>query len=156
RILLQNVFTPINTILYVIVVLLLALHVPGDALMTASLVVANVAVGVLQEMRAKRQLDRIALLTRPDAIVIRDGREQRIEPGEIVRGDLLVARAGDQILVDGVVVSAGDASVDESLLTGESDLVPKRRGDAVSAGTFSMTGSLVYQADRVGTDSTAA
>lgn len=155
RILLQNTFTFINILLFVIVIMLLALQLWGDALMTAIIVFANVVVAIVQEMRAKRQLDRIALLTRPSATVIRDGREQTIEPGEIVLGDLLVVRPGDQILVDGEIVGGGEISADESLLTGESDLVPKQEGETVHSGTFCMTGSAMFLARRVGADSVA-
>jgi cation-transporting ATPase E len=155
RILRENAFTAVNTILFAIAVALLALRLFGDAIMTAGLVLANVVVGVVQETRAKRQLDRIALLTRPRATVVRDGREREVDPAEIVRGDLLVVRPGDQILVDGTVLAATGLSVDESLLTGESDLVPKQAGDRVYSGSFCMVGSGAYEATHVGTAGTA-
>jgi cation-transporting ATPase E len=150
RILIQNAFTPVNVVLFAIVITLLVLGAAGDALMTAGLVFANVAVGVVQESRAKRQLDRIALLTRPRATVVRDSREQEIEPAEIVRGDLLVVRPGDQIMVDGEVIGSGELRVDESLLTGESDPMLKRPGDTVYSGTFCVAGSGIFEARRVG------
>src|SRR5215207_3380316 len=128
RIVLENAFTIVNVILFGIAIFLIALGLLGDALMTAGLVLLNVVVGVAQEARAKRQLDRIALLTRPTATVIRDGEERTIEPGELVRGDAIVARPGDQILVDGNVIQDAAMSVDESLLTGESDLITKHTG----------------------------
>ena len=155
RILFQNTFSVINTLLFAIVILLLVLGLVGDALLTASLVVANVVVGVIQESRAKRQLDRIALLTRPSACVVRDGRERTVDPGAIVRGDLVVVGPGDQILVDGELVEAHEMTVDESLLTGESDLILKRAGDTVHSGTFCMAGSGTYEAQLVGTESVA-
>jgi len=155
RILFQNAFSFINTLLFAIVILLLVLGLVGDALLTASLVVANVVVGVIQEARAKRQLDRIALLTRPSASVIRDGREHTIDPAAIVRDDLLVVGPGEQILVDGRVVEAHEMTVDESLLTGESDLIPKRVGDTVHSGSFCMAGSGIYEAQLVGAESVA-
>ena len=155
RIIAENAFTPINDILYVIAIFLIALGVPSDAVLTVMLVVANVVVGVVQEARAKRQLDRITLLTRPDAKVIRSGHERSINPDEIVRGDLLVVRPGDQIQVDGTVQGDGVLSVDESLLTGEADLVEKRRGDPVYSGSFCISGSGLYEAERVGSASMA-
>lgn len=155
RILLQNAFTFINTILYAIAILLLVLGLPGDAFVTAGLVLLNVGVGVVQEARAKRQLDRIALLNRPSGRVIRDGRVRAIDPGMIVRDDLVAVSAGEQVLVDGVVVGGGETAMDESLLTGESDLVTKRAGDKVFSGSFCMTGSVVYRAERVGAGSVA-
>src|SRR5262249_4337476 len=89
------------------------------------------------------------------ATVIREGRERAIDPSQIVRGDLLVARAGDQVLVDGDVIEAAGISLDESLLTGEADPVPKRIGDAVHSGSFCVGGSGVYETTAVGDASLA-
>ena len=152
QILRQNAFTFINTVLFAIGLVLILMGRAGDAVVTAGLVLLNVIVGVWQEGHAKRKLDQIALLTRPKAAVIREGRERSIDPAEIVLGDVLVIRSGDQVLVDGKVIGpeGGRADVDESLLTGESDLVPKRPGDAVLSGSFCVTGSVIYEATRVG------
>ena len=155
RILVQNAFTFVNILLIGIAIFLMVLGLYGDALMTGGLIALNVAVSVFQEGRAKRQLDAIALLTRPQAAVIRDGREITIPPAEIVRGDLLVLRPGDQILVDGRVVRDDGLSVDESLLTGESDLLPKHVGDQVFSGSFAISGGAVYAAEAVGGASVA-
>lgn len=155
RIIFENTFTFINTVLFAICILLAVIGLYGDALMTASLVVANVVVGIVQESRAKRQLDRIALLMRPRATVLREGQEQVIDPNDIVLDDLLIVRPGDQVLVDGEVIEDDGLSVDESLLTGEADLIRKRVGDTVHSGSFCMTGSGVYVARRVGANSLA-
>jgi cation-transporting ATPase E len=155
RILFENAFTFINILLFAIVIFLGVLELYGDALMTMALVTVNVVVGVFQEVRAKRKLDRIALLTRPTATVVRGGTERTQDPNDIVRGDLLVVRPGDQVLVDGSVVESAALSVDESLLTGESDLVQKRAGDAVYSGSFCITGSGHYEAEKVGAASMA-
>ena len=155
QILRQNAFTPINVLLFGISIALVILGLRGDALMTASVVLANVLTGVVQESRAKRQLDRIALLARPTATVIRDGREQEIDPAAIVVGDALAVRPGDQILVDGVIVAGSRVDIDESLLTGESSPIPKQAGDEVYSGTFCVAGEAVYEAERVGTQSVA-
>jgi cation-transporting P-type ATPase E len=155
RIFFDNLFTLIHIILLGIATVLIALGFFGDALVTAGLVVANVTVGMFQEARAKRKLDRVALLLRPEARVFRDGQERVIDPEEVVLGDLLIAGPGDQFLVDGEVASDGVSSVDESLLTGESDLVPKRAGDPVYSGSYCMTGSVRYVATRVGPSSIA-
>jgi len=104
----------------------------------------------IQEVRAKQKLDQIALLTRPVAMVIRDGQEQEVDPNEIVIDDLLRIGPGDQVLVDGVAVSQGRIDLDESLLSGESQLVGKSECDDVLSGSFCVTGSAVYQAKRVG------
>jgi cation-transporting ATPase E len=155
QILRQNAFTFINTVLFAIGIVLILMGQLGDAVVTAGLVLMNVVVGVVQEGRAKRALDQIALLTRPKATVVRDGRQRIIDPSEIVLGDVLVVHPGDQIVVDGQVIGDGRIDVDESLLTGESDLIPKRAGDAVYSGSFCVTGSVAYEAQRVGADSMA-
>jgi cation-transporting ATPase E len=155
RIFIQNAFTPINLTLFAICIGLAAFGLFGDSAMTASLVAANVVVGVFQEVRAKRKLDRISLLTRPTATIIREGRERTVDPEEIVIDDVLLIETGDQVLVDGTLLSADGVTVDEALLTGESDLVPKRAGDTVQSGTFCMSGRGTYRAEKVGPNSLA-
>ncbi len=150
----ENVFSFINNVFYVLCLLLVVLGRPFDAILPLAVVLANAGVSVFQEVRAKRKLDQIALLTRPTASVIRDGREQTIDPGEIVRGDLLVLGPGDQIVVDGAVVE-GTMEVDESQLTGESDLVRKRASDGVFSGSFCVTGSARFEAEQIGGESFA-
>jgi len=103
----ENVFTSINTILFVLGITLIMLGQTSDALVSVSVFLINVLVSVVQEIRAKRTLDRIALLTRPQAVVMRDGQQRMIDPGEIVVSELLVVRPGDQILVDGPIVDDG-------------------------------------------------
>lgn len=89
------------------------------------------------------------------ANVIRDGTERQIDLEEIVRDDLLVLRPGDQVVVDGIAVSDGRVSLDESFLTGESEQVPKTKGDTLFSGSFCMTGAAVYQATAIGAESMA-
>ena len=151
----QNAFTFINNILFIIGLVLILMNRWDDAAVTAGVMLLNIIVGVVQEARAKKKLDRIALLTRPRATIIRDGQERTVDPGEIVLGDVLKVSAGDQIVVDGIIVGEGHIDADESLLTGESDLVPKRAGDPVFSGSFAVNGSALYQATRVGAASTA-
>src|SRR5918911_1091451 len=149
QIFIENVFSFINNVFYTLCLLLVLLGRPFDAILPMAVVAANVAVSVFQEVRAKRKLDKIALLTRPTAKVIREGREQTIDPGEIVRGDLLVVGSGDQMVGDGTM------EVDESQLTGESDLVRKRAGDQVFSGSFCVTGSATFEAQQIGAASFA-
>jgi cation-transporting ATPase E len=156
RILRENFFSLTNTILFGIMIVLVLIGEPGDAFVTGGVVLINVGIGVAQELRAKRQLDRIALLTRPRVTVLRDGREQQIDPGEIVKGDALIIRPGDQIVVDGRLISSKRIDVDESLLTGESDPVPKEQGDDVLSGSFCISGSGTYLAEKVGGESFAS
>ncbi len=96
----ENVFNPINDLLYVLGIALVALGRVSDALVSVGVVLLNVAVSVIQEVRAKRVLDQIALLTRPRTTVIRTGQEQSVDPGDIVKGDVLLVRPGDQIVVE--------------------------------------------------------
>jgi len=155
RILRENALSFINVLLFSIAIMLVALGLYSDAIITAGLVLFNVVVGIVQEARAKWKLDGIALLNRPTATVLREGREQEISPADLVRGDLVILNPGDQIVVDGVLVETGRLDVDESLLTGESDRVGKKPGDTVLSGSFCINGTGIYEATRVGDKSLA-
>jgi cation-transporting P-type ATPase E len=155
QILRENLVTLINLILFALSGVLVLLGRPLDAIITVSVISFNMVVGIVQEIRAKGALDRIALLTRPTATVIRAGQEQTVDQSALVVGDLLVVRPGDQIVVDGCLIGEGWIDVDESLLTGESDLVRKYADDPVSSGSFCVNGSAMYEAVKVGTQSTA-
>ncbi|NTU78917.1 MAG: HAD-IC family P-type ATPase [Chloroflexales bacterium] len=151
----ESVFTFINNTLFALGIALLLLGRPMDALLSAGVVFINAMVSSFQEIQAKRQLDRIALLNRPQAVVIRDGQEQTIAPEAVVRGDLLTVSAGDQIIVDGSVVGDGRAELDESQVTGEADRIAKAAGDQVFSGSYVVAGSLLYVAEKVGAASLA-
>ncbi len=151
----ENVFTPINDILFVLGLALMLLGQFSDAVVSVSVVLLNVTVSVVQEVRAKRMLDRIALLNRPTTMVIRDGQHRTIVPEEVVVDDILQVGPGDQIVVDGPILETERIDVDESLLTGESDLVPKQKGDRLYSGSFCVNGSALYQAEKVGAQSVA-
>lgn len=155
QILYANLFTFVNLVLIAIGVLLVVLASPADALTTTGLVILNVLIGVIQEARAKQKLDQITLLARPKVTVIRDGSEKNIDPSELVLGDWVSLKAGDQAMSDGVVVGSGRAELDESLLTGESDFIPKAAGDEIFAGSLCMTGGVTYETTKVGADSLA-
>ena len=151
----ENVFMPVNTIMFVLGLALLILGQVSDAIVSVGLVLCNSLVSVVQEVRAKQTLDRIALLTRPKATVIREGQERQVDPNEIVLHDVLLVRPGDQVVVDGVVVGDDHLEVDESLLTGEADPISKCAGESVYSGSFCLSGSAYYRAERVGTQSVA-
>ncbi len=155
QILREDVFTLINNILFVLCVALLLLGQYSEALISAGVVLFNVIISVIQEVRAKRSLDRIALLTRPKATVIRDGQEQAIDPAELVQDDLLVLRTGDQIVADGPVIDEGRVQVDEALLTGEAEPITKQHGDWLSSGSFCLSGAACYRAEGIGMTSMA-
>ncbi len=151
----QNVFTLINVVLFSLGTVMVIIERVDEALTSVSLILMNVVIGIFQEVRAKRKLDRIALLTRPKVTVMREGQERQVDPSELVRGDILVVRPGDQIVVDGIVVGDGVFEVDESLLTGETDPVVKDKGDSVLSGSFVVTGTGMFVARRVGARSFA-
>jgi len=155
QIIVENVFTFINLCLFGLGIALTALGRILDALVSTAVISLNIVVSVVQEIRAKRTLDEIALLSRPTATVLRDGQERDVPPDELVVGDVVKFGPGDQIVVDGRVISEGHIAVDESLLTGEADLVAKQPGDTVYSGSFCVTGEGCYVAERVGTLSLA-
>lgn len=150
----ENVFTFTNNVLYALCLALVLVGRPLDGAVSVGVILTNVVVSVLQEVRAKRTLDRVALLTRPTAVAIRDGRPSDLSPDDLVLGDLLRIGPGDQVVLDGRLVE-GRLQVDESLLTGESDLVRKQPGDLLYSGSFCVTGSGHHLVERVGAESLA-
>lgn len=155
QILHENLFTAINAIFFAISLVMFRLGRFSDGILVIIVIFGGVLVNIYQEIWAKQQLDRIALLNRPKAMVIRAGRERQVDPSEIVRGDILLVHPGDQIVVDGQVVGDGRMEVDESLLTGESDLIPKHAGDQVYSGSFCVSGTVCYEAQKVGSETVA-
>jgi cation-transporting ATPase E len=150
-----NVFSFFNTILFVIGVALLALGRYSDALISVGLGLINAVISAVQEIRAKRKLDRLQLLDQAQVLVVRDGRETGIAPDEVVRGDVLRLRPGDQIVVDGPLLGDGRVEADESLLTGESDPVVKNPGDDLRSGSLCVAGTGHQLARDVGAHSYA-
>lgn len=155
QILRENLFTFFNLVLFTVSLILLLLGSPKDAFFTVSVALMNVLIASGQEVRAKRKLDQISLLTRPKITVLRDGQEKTIDQSEVVRDDILIVGPGDQIVVDGEVVGDGRIAVDEALLSGESDLIPKTAGTPVYSGSFCVHGRAAYLAQQVGQDSLA-
>lgn len=151
-----NVFTRINGILAVLfaVVLYTGSIVNGAF---GLLIIANSIVGIIQELRAKRTLDKLSIVGRAKPMVIRDGEPAReIDRESVVLDDLIEVGPGDQIVVDGILRYASDVAVDESSLTGESDAVDKSVGDMVYSGSSVVVGSARYQATKVGKEAYAA
>ena len=120
-----------------------------------SVVLANLVIGIVQEIRAKRMIDRLSLMTAQSVCVIRDGKDTFIKPDELVIDDLVRLKTGDQIPADSILVSE-HVSVDESLLTGEAEPVQKTTGDELLSGSFVERGSLVGRVCRVGQEGYAA
>ena len=154
EILRANIFTRFNLILGVLLAVILVWGEPKDALFGIVLV-ANALIGIGQELRAKRTLDRLAVLSAPRVRVIRDGVPRDIAVEELVADDLVDLRAGDQLVADGVVRDSASLQADESLLTGESEPVDKRAGDRLLSGSFVVAGSGGYQATGVGAEAYA-
>ncbi|MGS2810085.1 cation-translocating P-type ATPase [Nocardia sp. MW-W600-9] len=150
-----NVFTRINAILGVLFLLVLSTGSIIDG-MFGLLIVANSAVGIIQEIRAKRTLDQLAIVSQAKPTVRRDGVAHEVAPGEVVLDDLIELGAGDQIVVDGEIEEAAALEVDESLLTGEADPIHKGVGAPVMSGSFVVSGSGAYRATKVGKDAYAA
>lgn len=152
----KNTFTPFNVVLFIIGILLVLCDEVVSAVSATGIIIANILISTIQEMRAKRKLDKISLLVRPKVSVIRDGREVEIDQSEIVVDDLIVIRAGEQALVDGIVERCRSTEMDESLLTGESSTVRKHEGDHVYSGSVCVTGEMYYRVTAVGNDAYAS
>jgi cation-transporting ATPase E len=154
RILRTNVFSLYNTILYVIGGALLAMGRYSDAVISVGIGVLNAAISAVQEIRAKKQLDRLQLLARGTVAVLRDGRDTDVVPEAVVRGDVIRVRPGDQVVVDGPVLE-GAIEVDESLLTGESDAQRRTTGEDLLSGSHCVGGAGLQLARDVGAASYA-
>ncbi|MGE3289392.1 MAG: HAD-IC family P-type ATPase [Pseudonocardia sp.] len=149
-----NVFSFYNSILFAIGAALLVLGRYNDALISVGLGLINAVLSATQEIRAKLKLDGLQLLDRTPVLVVRDGREVAVDPEEVVRGDVLRVRPGDQIVVDGPLLD-GRVEADESLLTGESVPVAKEPGDGLRSGSLCVSGDGHQLAREVGAASYA-
>ena len=154
QILRANVFTIFNGILGVALVLVLALGHWADALFGFVLLL-NTATGTLAEIRAKRALDRLAVLETPRAVVLRDGNETEVAVGEVVIDDVVRLRAGQQVPADGEVLISDGLEIDESILTGESRPVRPVSGAQVMSGTTVTAGTGLFRTTAVGGDAYA-
>lgn len=150
-----NVFTRINAILSVLFLIVLFTGSIIDG-MFGLLIIANSGIGIIQEVRAKRTLDKLAIVGQAKPVVRRDGMSAELAPREVVLDDIIELGPGDQLVVDGVVVDAAALELDESLLTGEADAIDKIRGSTVMSGSFVASGSGAYRATKVGRDAYAA
>jgi cation-transporting ATPase E len=149
QILRANVLTRFNAILGSLLVVVAVVGPFQDGLFGVVLV-ANTAIGILQELRAKRTLDRLAILTAPRAHVVREGQVVELPLEQVVLDDVLELGPGDQVPVDAVVLTCEGLEVDESLLSGEAEPVTKRNGDPVLSGSFVVAGAGRVRATGVG------
>lgn len=144
-----NLFTRFNALLGGLFVVILLISGKQDALFGLVLV-ANTAIGVVQELRAKRALDRLRVLVAPRAHVVRGGAVQDLPADEIVIDDVLECHPGDQVPIDGVLLAAQNLEINESLLTGEAEPIAKSRGELVLSGSFIVAGSGCLQTVQIG------
>ncbi|TQJ74800.1 HAD-IC family P-type ATPase [Streptomyces sp. SLBN-31] len=150
-----NVFTRFNAIIGVLWLIMLFVAPFQDSLF-GYVILANTGIGIIQEWRAKRTLDSLAVIGEARPTVRRDGVAARVGTSEIVLDDLIEIGPGDKAVVDGVCVEADGLEIDESLLTGEADPVVKRPGDQVMSGSFVVAGGGAFQATKVGREAYAA
>lgn len=150
-----NVFTRINAILGVLLIIVLS---TGSVINGAFglLIVANSAIGIIQELRAKQTLDKLAIVGQAKPLVRRQSGTASLAPSEVVLDDVIELGPGDQIVVDGEILEETNLEVDESLLTGEADPIAKDAGDQVMSGSFVVAGSGAYRATKVGREAYAA
>lgn len=151
----SNVFTRINAMLSVLFVLVM---VTGSVINGAFglLIIVNSAIGIIQELRAKRTLESLSLIGEEHPRVLRDGEIIEISQQELVLDDVIELRSGNQIVVDGELIESNLLSLDESMLTGESDPILKKPGDDVMSGSFVISGVGYYRVTKVGAESYAA
>ncbi len=151
RIFKDNIFTLFNLI-NVILAALVAFAGSYRNMLFMGVALSNTAIGIFQEIRSKRVIDKLSLLSAPRAHLIRDGKETELPVSDIVREDIMLLSAGRQVCADGIVLE-GECEADESLVTGESDPIPKKEGDELLSGSFIVSGSVKAQAVRVGAES---
>ncbi|HMI82182.1 MAG TPA: cation-translocating P-type ATPase [Solirubrobacterales bacterium] len=143
-----NVFTLFNAIIGAFFVLDLGLGLYADSIF-GLVAVVNSYIGIRQELKAKATLDELAVLVAPHARVVRDGAVVELTANEVVPGDVIQVGPGDQLIADGEAIASRGMTVDESLLTGESDGIQKGEGDRVLSGSFCVSGSGHYVVDAV-------
>ena len=151
QIILSNVFTYFNIVFFVLAAFIIAVR-SWNNLMFLGVVVVNTAIGIVQELRSKKTLDKLSLLNAPRGVVVRDGERREIATSEVVRDDIVVFSSGDQIYADAEVVS-GSCQVNEALITGEADEIKKNPGDGLTSGSFLVSGSVCARLTAVGEDS---
>lgn len=147
----ENIFTYFNLI-FLILTLLLCLVNSFRNLTFLPIIIANIFIGIIQELRAKKVVDKLTMLNVPQAMVVRNGEVTQVNAEDLVLDDIVIFKTGNQILADSEIVS-GEVLVNESLLTGESDEIPKKPGDKLMSGSFIIAGKCRARLTAVGKDS---
>ncbi len=150
-----NIVTSFNLVIGILWALMFIAQAPIQDTLFGFIIVINSGIGIIQEYRAKRTLERLSLVGEAKPVVRRDGADVEVRPTAVVLDDVIVLRTGDQLVVDGAILEEQGLEIDESLLTGEADPVAKDAGDEALSGSFVVSGSGLMQATRVGADSYA-
>ncbi len=145
-----NIFTVLNILLFVIAGFLISVGSIKD-LSFLVMISLNIIIGIIQEIRAKKQIDKLSLITSPTVKVLRNGKISEISTGEVVLDDIMILTSGKQICADSVVVS-DTIEVNESMLTGESDAILKKPGDTLYSGSIVVAGNCKAKVEKVGKD----
>ena len=154
RIFIDNICTVFNGINVILFILLLLVGSYKN-LLFIGVVLFNTVIGIVQEIRSKQSVDKLTILTESKLTVLRDGKEVQLSKDELVLDDVIILSRGNQVPADCIVID-GDCSANESLLTGESDLIVKKVGDELLSGSFIASGNCYCRVNRVGADSYAA
>lgn len=153
-IILGNIFTFFNLLCVLVAIALISVGAIGDCFFMI-IVLANTGIGIIQEIKAKKTIEKISLVSSPTAVVIRDKLETKIPVSELVLDDIVMFQTGKQICADSIVLE-GSVEVNESLLTGESVAVKKNKGDMLYSGSFVVGGKCYARVDKVGNDTYTA
>jgi cation-transporting ATPase E len=151
----RNLFTLFNLMVVPAAIALFSLNEPQAGLAVSGMAIVNSTLGLVQEIRAKHHLDRLAILVETRVRVVRDGQVREIAAGDVVLGDCLCLQAGDAVVADGTILQAQFLEVDEALLTGESEPVRRQGGEPLLSGSVCVAGEGAYRADRVGANAFA-
>lgn len=149
RIIFDNLFNFFNILLFVVAVFMIIVQAEPRKFVFAYILIANIAIGIFQDVKARRQVDKLRVVSYPTAQVLRNGKVSTIPANEIVLDDIVILQNGNQVIADGVVVS-GSIEVNESLLTGESNNILKQVGDQVYSGSYLTSGTAKVRITRVG------
>lgn len=162
EIFIENIFSVFNLIIFSVVVFLFIYYIRTgnselikDTIGVSTAAILNLLIAIIQEIKAKRALDKVNLLLKKDVNVIREGQSTSISQEDVVKDDLILLERGDQIIVDGKMIESNHIEIDESLLTGESVPINKKENDVVLSGSFCIAGNGVYQAEKIGDQSYA-
>lgn len=150
-----NLFTRFNALIGALFAIVMACGAYRDGLF-GGVIVANTLIGIIQELRAKRTLDKLTVINAPKVTAIRDGKPEHMAVNALVLGDVLDLLPGQQVVADSTVLTASNLEVDESLLTGEADPIVKQPGDELLSGSFVVAGNARAEVSKVGADAYAA